>query len=209
MKLVQQQIDSPLTSINTVNSNGKKNLVYIPDITLYKANITGYKEIKVNEWKPHTTLIAGDSLLNGIQEGRIKRNTKVRVFPGATIEDMYYYITPLLKRKPENIILHIGTNNCTSDEASAVTSKIINLVNYIASILPRCNVILSSIVVRTDNNKARITGEIVNSNLLKLGLKVILHKNVTESHLGRKGLHLVPTGIGKLAINFIKFLKGL
>ena len=135
-----------------------KNLIYLPDANLYSINDVEVPRRKVEEWKPNTTLIAGDSILFGIQEDRIKRDTKVRVFPGATIEDMHYYITPLLKRNPTNIILHIGTNNCTDDDASKVTSKIIHLVNYITSVLPNCKVILSSIITRFDSQKARITG---------------------------------------------------
>ena len=44
----------------------------------------------------NTILIVGDSMLSGIEERRIaKRNRKVKVknFPGATIDDMYDYIT--------------------------------------------------------------------------------------------------------------------
>ena len=62
----------------------------------------------------NTTLIVGDSMLPGIDEKRIsKRDRKVNVknFPGATIDDMYNYIKPLLKKWPDNIILHVGTNN--------------------------------------------------------------------------------------------------
>ena len=28
-----------------------------------------------------------------------------------TIKDMYHYAIPLLEKKPENIILHLGTND--------------------------------------------------------------------------------------------------
>ena len=37
-------------------------------------------------WKKGTTLIVGDSMLYGIDEKRLC-NTKVRIFPGSTIED--------------------------------------------------------------------------------------------------------------------------
>ena len=36
---------------------------------------------------------------------------KVRYFPGAKIKDMYHYVIPLLEKKPENMILHLGTND--------------------------------------------------------------------------------------------------
>ena len=66
------------------------------------------------------TAVLGDSLLKGIRRDKISRSTKQRVsvgcFPGATIEDMKDYIKPTLKRKPDHIILHIGTNNCETSE---------------------------------------------------------------------------------------------
>ena len=62
-------------------------------------------------------------MLSGIEERRIaKRNRKVKakIFSGATINDMYDYIKPLLKKCPDNIMLHVGTNNtvneCTINE---------------------------------------------------------------------------------------------
>ena len=36
---------------------------------------------------------------------------KVRSFPGATCSDMYHYLVPILERKPDHVILHVGTND--------------------------------------------------------------------------------------------------
>ena len=65
------------------------------------------------EWKPGTSLIVGDSMIAGLREGKLWRNRKVKVgfFPGAKMTDFYYYLVPLLKKKPDNIILHFGTND--------------------------------------------------------------------------------------------------
>ena len=38
------------------------------------------------QWKPGTHLIIGDSLIYGIQEPKLK-NTKVRIFPGSSIDE--------------------------------------------------------------------------------------------------------------------------
>ena len=53
------------------------------------------------------TLIVGDSMLSGIEERRISkgiesRKVKVKNLPGATIDDMYKYVKPLLKKCPDN-----------------------------------------------------------------------------------------------------------
>ena len=44
-------------------------------------------------------------MLSGTEERILKKEKKVKVknFPGVTIDDMYDYIKPLLKRCPDNI----------------------------------------------------------------------------------------------------------
>ena len=63
-------------------------------------------------WPKNTILIAGDSMINGINEKRISTNfksVKVRCFSGATIDDMYFNLIPLLRKKPAALVLHEGT----------------------------------------------------------------------------------------------------
>ena len=59
-------------------------------------------------WPPGSCLIVGDSILTEIDEKRLARNNKVvkvRDFRGATIDDLKHYLVPLLKKKPEHIML--------------------------------------------------------------------------------------------------------
>ena len=70
-------------------------------------------------WAKGTTLIAGDLILHEIDKNRLlwaKLNSvKVRIFGGATIDDMEGFLKPYLNRSPTNIILlsvkHITKNN--------------------------------------------------------------------------------------------------
>ena len=68
---------------------------------------------KQHTWKKGTTLIMGDSILSGLHEYKMSRrkSIKVRTFPGATINDMKFFAVPLLKKKPDKIIIHVGTND--------------------------------------------------------------------------------------------------
>ena len=54
-------------------------------------------------------------MLHEIDENRLSEaqsnSVKVRIFRGATIDDMKDFLKPYLKRPPTNIILHVGTNN--------------------------------------------------------------------------------------------------
>ena len=49
--------------------------------------------------------------MSGLKESKMsfRRNINVRFFPGAGIQDMYYYLVPLLRKRPDKIILHVGT----------------------------------------------------------------------------------------------------
>ena len=77
------------------------------DVLLGLNNNTG------SAWKKGITLIIVDSILSGIKESKMsqKRLIKVRTFLGATIQDMKFFVVPHFKKKPDNIIIHAGTNN--------------------------------------------------------------------------------------------------
>ena len=68
---------------------------------------------KQHTWKKGTTLIMGDSILSGLRESKMSRRKtiKVRTFPGATINDMKFFVVPLLKKKPDKVIIHVSTND--------------------------------------------------------------------------------------------------
>ena len=72
------------------------------------------------QYPSNTTVIVGDSIINGIREERLSGKygvVKVRNFPGATIEDMQHNLVSILRRNRCRLILHVGTNNdesCTS-----------------------------------------------------------------------------------------------
>ena len=82
-----------------------------------------------SEWKKGATLIVGDSMFAGIEEKRISgnRSVKVRIFPGATTHDMSDYLKPLLKKNPNNIILHAGTNNSVNKTSKNILIEILSL----------------------------------------------------------------------------------
>ena len=55
-------------------------------------------------------------MLEGLDEQKMssKRVVKVRKFPGATKDDMHYYLMLLLQKQPDNVILHVGTSGPSS-----------------------------------------------------------------------------------------------
>ena len=160
------------------------------------------------QWRKGTTLIAGDSLLYGLDEKRL-RNAKVRMFPGCTIEDLEFHIIPLLRRCPSNIIIHIGAKNAKNDTSAVIIQKLKKLKANILQMLPSCNIIFFELIIRCDDEKAQLTTTKTNKLLPTLDTPFIVNSNINDSNLGLKGLHMKPSGIGKLALNIAKFLKKL
>ena len=52
---------------------------------------------------------------------------KVNSFSGANIEDMEDFPTPIIRRKPDEIILHVGTNNLQNDSLGMIANNILKL----------------------------------------------------------------------------------
>ena len=194
-----------MNRINDINNNVRtfKNENYDTGaINIYE------KDIEKNAlFKPGTTLIVGDSMIYGIDEKRLK-NCKVRVYPGASIEDMHFNLIPLLRKRPSVIILHVGCNNCVNENSAQVMKKLILLKDFILSNID-CKLFFSSIIDRCDDAKARLTGFHTNRYIHNLGIEIIDNSNISRKHMGRKGLHLTPFGTAQLVINFLRVLKSL
>ena len=92
------------------------------------------------EWRKGTTLISGDSTMSGLTEKKMSRNRKIKVryFPVAKIKDTYHYAIPLLEKKPENIILHLGTNDALYKSCTNILKDLIELKDFILEKLPSC-----------------------------------------------------------------------
>lgn len=45
---------------------------------------------------------------------------KVRPFPGVKIIDIYHYLIPILNKKSDYIVMHVGTNDAVNTKASAI-----------------------------------------------------------------------------------------
>ena len=63
-------------------------------------------------YPPGTSVIMGESILNGLIEENLSKqhNVRIRKFPGNTVDDLNYHVHPILRKKPKHIIVHLGTN---------------------------------------------------------------------------------------------------
>ncbi len=78
------------------------------------------KENEISEQNERKKMVylVGDSLLHGIHERGLtnkQTNVKVKAHGGATTRDMLDHIKPALRRQPDTIIVHCGTNDLTAN----------------------------------------------------------------------------------------------
>ena len=66
---------------------------------------------------------------------------------------MHGYIKPLLKKSPDNVILHVGTNDAPNSTSRAILDTM-SLKSFIEKELPQSKVCISHVVKRTDNGNA-------------------------------------------------------
>ena len=87
-------------------------------------------------------------------------------FPEATVEDPKDYMTPLARKEPDVLIIHVGTNNIHTDRPKELVEKLIKL--HKLSISPSTKNVLSNIIDRHDFKKGRVSKRISKVNTVLL-----------------------------------------
>ena len=163
--------------------------------------------------KRKTLYILSDSMLNGIDEKRLTGNKYcdviIQCHGGCTIECMYSHLDTVMERKPEFVLLHVGTNNCVNRTSDEVLKDLKRLKEYIERVLKSTKVYISLPTVRTDNTRANNIIRNLNIKLKKLNYTLLDNCNINEHHLGKKGLHFNNHGTRKMASNIISLIKSL
>ena len=62
---------------------------------------------------------------------------------------MYDYIKPSLKKAPDNVTLHVGTNDAPNSTSRVNLDNMLLLKSFIEKTLPRSKVCISNLVKRT------------------------------------------------------------
>jgi len=155
-------------------------------------------------------LVVGDSMLHGLDEKKMcaKGNTfKIRVFPGATILEMYDYLKPLLKKAKtySSILLHVSTNDAKNFNSVTIVDSLLRLREHIKKLALNSKIVISYPILRTDDGKANLTIKKVCNQLKDLNIECISNNNFNTSDLGKRGLHLNKSGSIKLAKNIMNY----
>ena len=121
----------------------------------------------------------------------------VKSFAGATSSEMTHYIQPTLERKPQRIVLHIGTNDLRNSSPEKVADNLVDLAREI-EMKSDAKVIISALTTRTDKLSDESAVKSTNKRLRRFcnqnNWKLIQHNNITKQGLNKGGLHLNEAG---------------
>ena len=145
-----------------------------------------------------------DSMMGGIDEEKLKHSLSEHLSDirkmtegGCTVDGMMKHIDELVAYKPDNILLHVGTNDCVNITSDAVIQKLKKLGRKIREKLPKAYVYFSLPTMRVDNRKANLIVRNVNNKIRSAGIPCLDHLNINVNHLSKKGLHLNESRHGK------------
>ena len=152
--------------------------------------------------------------LNGWEMSKkLNANCKefVKTFSGATKTCINDYVKPSVRSNPDHFILHVGTNDLSSDKSSEeIARSIIDLLTLIKNENP--NVSISNIIIRADDKKLEEKRCKVNSFLRKSCKEknyylIDYSTRIKRNHLNKGKLHLNQKGTKLLSSIFVKELS--
>ena len=150
-------------------------------------------------------------MVKNLKAGKLKKklnyNEKVFIksFPGANVVDMQDYVRPTMRKCPDLIVLHAGTNELRTEKcAKSISSDLMRLALKMKS--DNNDVMVSGIIHRGDylNSKAKEVNVCLKDECDKYNLYFIDHTNITSQHLSSDNLHLNFKGTLALAQNFVQ-----
>ena len=139
-------------------------------------------------------------------------SVKVRPHPGASIEDLIDYIKPAIRKNPDIVVTHTGTNDLKNNY------NFVNKAKKLVSAVKEADkdnsikIAFSSIINREDEDfKDKIND--VKNNLKNYcnsaGMGFINNSDIDGSCLNRAKLHLNRKGTATLAKNLCRFVRSL
>ena len=182
-----KQIDKNENNINKqlTEIRHNKHKIYLQSKNLERnRNQTNNEERQdVHQWPRGTVAIIGDSMVSGLKEELLsnkKHQVKVRCCRGATVEDMFDYVKPILKRKPDSVVLHVGTNNARDMTSRNILDKLLQLKTAVLDSDENCKVILCQPMTRVDNDKAGFTISKLNDLLVEMDIPIVKNRNIRK-----------------------------
>ena len=120
-------------------------------------------------------------------------------------------IKPILRKNPQKLILHVGTNSLKGRETSTrCAQEIMTLAESIRSSGPNTELAISGLITRSEEVALTRKVSQVNSELKRLctqkQLKFVEHANISCNDLNRSKINLNKVGTKIMARNFTKYI---
>lgn len=134
--------------------------------------------------KKPVTVIVGDSMVKNVRGWELSNPIQkviVKSFSGAITEDMEDYLKPVLRKEPENLILHVSTNDLKSIGPTELAKSIQSLAINIEENSPNTSVSISAILPRKESQISKNVTLVNNSLKLicsRQHWNFIKHKNI-------------------------------
>ena len=116
-------------------------------------------------------------------------------------------IKPILRKEPDQIIIHAGINDLTNDHNCL--NNVEKIVKMVRETCKNTKLCFSSLICRTDlkdvDEKFIKTNTYLENYCKQQNLDFIDNSNIKKSDLNSYGLHLEERGSGKLAKNFLDY----
>ena len=79
-------------------------------------------------------------MVNGIDEKKLQKhgNVKLFYFSGARINDRIHHLMPIIVKRRDYLILHVGTNGATTSTSRKIINDLLMLKSNILKQLPNC-----------------------------------------------------------------------
>ena len=120
---------------------------------------------------------------------------------------MRHNLMPLIRKKPSHLIIHAGTNDAKRFTSREILDQLLNLKKFVNEQDPDCKVIISTPTVRSDDGKARLMVSQPKNHLRQSETDIVDNIDITNPHIGIKGLHLIFSGMTQLAKDFASVIK--
>ena len=193
---VQNKHDNSRSNFD--NTNFDKNLtVKNKSLETPHSKVTRKTTFNRNNTK---VIVVGDSITKFLRSDELstsERSVTVMKHPGCSTEDMTDYIKPMARKKPDTILLHVGTNDLT--KGINTMKNVRKCVEAIRELDNSENIQIgfSSIVHRSDKDFSKEISELnvkMKKYCLGRGFIYIDNDNINESCLNNSKLHLNKKG---------------
>ena len=153
-------------------------------------------------------------MINGITpvgwSSKCEHRFQIKPYGKTISEDLADHIRLALRRKPDVIAIHIGTNDITNNDCSSLQTNLRKIRESVTELCPSTKIVLSSIILRHGksyiNVKVNHRNETIKEFFKTNKLDLTDNSNIKDQTLhGKKKLYLNDGGRSLLANNSVKY----